>query len=234
MGPTIKYRISEKAVTLAWEEKIDIDIHRQVMLADELISNFPFAGWIENVPGYHTLTIFFDPYIIVKQTRSLDAFQFVEDYLDHIIASPEDPASFETRRVRVPVCYDPEFGIDLEEVSGLLKIGIDDIIHEHCNTPYHVFMLGFQPGFPYMGMLPDVLKIPRKAVPSIKIPAGTVAIGGQQTGIYPFDSPGGWYALGRTPIELFVNGKAFFEPGDEVIFYPIDLDEYHKMKSVEH
>jgi inhibitor of KinA len=164
------YRISENAITLAWEEKIDIDIHRQVMLADELISNFPFAGWIENVPGFHTLTIFFNPFMIARQARDTNVSRFVEDYLDHIIASPERPASFETRRVRVPVCYDPQFGLDLQEVSGVLKIGIDEIVREHCSTPYHVFMLGFLPGFPYMGMLPDVLKIPRKAVPAIRIP----------------------------------------------------------------
>jgi inhibitor of KinA len=229
MGPTTLYRISEKAITLAWEEKIDPDIHRQVMHADALISNNPFIGWVENVPAYHTLTIFYDPLIIHRQLGASLAFPYIENFIAGILQQPFNYQEIRQRELRVPVCYDLSLGYDLPAATEILGLDAQEIIGLHCSTRYHVFMLGFLPGFPYMGILPEALTIPRKDVPLLHVPAGTVAIAGRQTGIYPVDSPGGWYAVGRTPIVLFREGKAYFEPGDVVEFYPISLAEFHQL-----
>jgi inhibitor of KinA len=111
---------------------------------------------------------------------------------------------------------------DLELAAEKLGISIDQLIALHTSRRYHVYMLGFMPGFPYLGELPEQLNLPRKSVPAAKVAAGTVAIAGRQTGIYPFDSPGGWYAIGKTSISLFDHGKAYFEPGDKVEFYQVN------------
>jgi inhibitor of KinA len=229
MGPTTLYRISEKAITLAWEEKIDPEIHRQVMYVDALISKYPCIGWVENVPAYHTLTIFYDPIIIRRQLGVSRAFPYIENFLSGIFQRPFSYQDLGQRELRVPVCYDLSLGYDLPAAAEILDLDIQEIIRLHSKTRYHVFMLGFLPGFPYMGILPEALTIPRKDVPLLHVPAGTVAIAGRQTGIYPVDSPGGWYAVGRTPIVLFREGKAYFEPGDMVEFYPISLEEFHQL-----
>jgi inhibitor of KinA len=226
------YRISEKAITLAWEEKIDIDIHRQVMQIDALIRREPFPGWIENVPAYHTLTIYFDPLIIYKKPGIAESYPYIAEYLAKIYrANPIIPGHV-GKKLRIPVCYDPLFGNDIDEASARLDLTSGELVRLHSGQLYHVFMLGFLPGFPYMGILPESLVLPRKAIPVLKVPAGTVAIAGQQTGIYPVDSPGGWYAIGRTPLTIFSDGKAYFEPGDMVEFYSISYAEYQQWKSI--
>jgi inhibitor of KinA len=231
MGPTAVYRISEKAVTLAWEEKIDVDIHRQVMQADALIRREPFNGWIENVPAFHTLTIYYDPLIICRNLGYPGSYTFIEDFISKVFHSPFIITEQSVRRLTVPVCYDTSLGYDLPEASALLHITADELVRLHSGQVYHVFMLGFLPGFPYMGILPENLILPRKAVPMLKVPAGTVAIAGRQTGIYPVNSPGGWYAIGRTPVTLFKEGETYFEPGDQVEFYSISLGEYKQWTS---
>ena len=224
------YRISEKAITIAWEEKIDLDIHRQVMQMDASIIADPFIGWIENVPAYHTLTIFYDPLVIHRRLQVDDSFNYVEQAIEKYFQLPQPVSTSDIEILKVPVCYDLSFGIDLTELSHTLGLDIEEIVRLHTSKKYHVFMLGFLPGFPYMGVLPDALTVPRKHIPSLKVPAGTVAIASQQTGIYPVDSPGGWHAIGRTPVSLFKEGKAYFEPGDIVEFYSISLQEFDQLK----
>jgi inhibitor of KinA len=121
----------------------------------------------------------------------------------------------------VPVIYNEAVAPDLGIAAEKLGLTVPELIRLHTSQLYHVYMLGFMPGFPYMGELPEPLRLPRKAVPTARVAAGTVAIAGHQTGIYPYDSPGGWYAIGKTAISLFDQGKAYFEPGDEVEFYQV-------------
>lgn len=203
------YRLSERALTLAWEPKINRDLHQLVLETDRRICTKPFRGWIENVPGYHTLTVYYDPFI-----TEFDPTGFLKE----VAAMNSEGSLFEGRHLKVPVNYN---GPDLNMAADLLKLSEQQLIELHCSRSYHVYMIGFMPGFPYMGTLPEQLVIPRKSVPSSKLAAGSVAIAGYQTGIYPYESPGGWYVIGHTSIPLFENGKAYFEAGDEVEFYPI-------------
>ena len=203
------YRLSEKAITISWEPRIDKEINALVLETDRRISSRPFVGWVENVPGYHTLTVYYDPFV-----SAFDPSQFLKEVAARDLAA----SIFQGRNLKVPVRYN---GVDLSLAAEKLGISEEELVHLHHSRTYHVYMIGFIPGFPYMGILPDQLQIPRKSVPSPRVTAGSVAIGGSQTGIYPFESPGGWYVIGHTDIVLFANGKAYFEAGDEVEFIPL-------------
>jgi len=203
------YRLSEEAITISWEPKIDRDINALVLETDRRLYSRPFVGWIENVPAYHTLTVYYDPFV-----AGFDPTQLLHE----VAARNLESSLFSGRKLRVPVQYD---GPDLMMAAEKLGISAREVVNLHHSRKYHVYMLGFMPGFPYMGTLADELVIPRKDVPSPKVKAGSVAIAGHQTGVYPFESPGGWYVIGHTDIELFKDGKAYFEAGDEVEFYPV-------------
>lgn len=213
MGKVRIYRLSERAITVSWEPAISPAIHSQVLQHDKLINADSFPGWIENVPAYHTLTVYFDP---------LRSLANPEHFLQNMITVGVEAIPLHGRTIRVPVTYDPEATPDLTLAAEKLDMTIEQLIGLHTSQKYHVYMLGFMPGFPYMGELPERLRLPRKSVPAARVAAGTVAIAGNQTGIYPFDSPGGWYGIGKTPITLFDHGKAYFEPGDEVEFYQVN------------
>lgn len=205
-------RIAEGAVQVSWESSMDRTVHLRVMGLDQCIREDPFPGWEENVPACHTLTIFFDPTIFEDTIQSL--LLRYSDSTNYLI--------YKGRHVHIPVCYDPEFAPDLPEASSLLGLSPDAIIDLHKAATYQVFMLGFLPGFPYMGMLSEQLVLPRKAIPSVSVAAGSVAITGRQTGIYPVEAPGGWYVIGRTPLPLFRGEQPLLQPGDEVEFTAID------------
>lgn len=212
MGKVRIYRSSERSITACWEAVISQEIHAQVLQLDKRTNGASFPGWIENVPAYHTLTVYFDP---VKGPADPVGF------LETLLPTEWRMTNTEGRIVRVPVMYDPEVAPDLEPAAEKLGLSTDQLIDLHTSQRFHVYMLGFMPGFPYMGILPGQLRLPRKSVPTARVAAGTVAIAGNQTGIYPFDSPGGWYGIGKTSLTLFEKGKAYFEPGDEVEFYQV-------------
>jgi inhibitor of KinA len=132
--------------------------------------------------------------------------------------------------VRVPVCY--ELGVDMENICKTVGLSEQEVITLHCRPTYTVWMIGFMPGYPYMGELPKALQIPRKANPDAKLAAGSVAIAEEYVGVYPFDSPGGWHVLGRTPLRLFDyqrTSPSFFNYGMKVQFYPITKDEFDSL-----
>lgn len=136
--------------------------------------------------------------------------------------------------VRIPVCYEPEFGFDLEPISKVVDLSPQEIIQIHTSQTYSVWMIGFMPGYPYMGELPKPLQIPRKSNPDPKLPAGSVAIAEEYVGVYPFDSPGGWHVVGRTPLRLFDHRRSspsLFHYGMKVQFYSITKEEFEKIKS---
>lgn len=162
------------------------------------------------MPAYHTLTVYYDPVLLEVELPG------------HLLrlASAARAEELKGRTLEIPVHYDPAMAPDLPAVCAALGMSVREIAACHSSMTYHVFMLGFMPGFPYMGILPDQLILPRKTIPEKKVPAGTVAIAGKQTGIYPFDSPGGWYGIGWTELKMFDNGRSLLEPGDQVKFIP--------------
>ena len=187
-------------------------------------------GVIELAPAYNTVGVFYDP---TRVESALDESPF--DVLAAKIQSILNAAAFETqseerpRVIEVPVCYDLEFAADLGDVALHVGLPVDEVARRHSTASYQVNCVGFTPGFPYLSGLPTELATPRRATPRTEIPAGSVAIGGAQTGIYPRKSPGGWNVIGRTPLRLFDVRReppAIFQAGDQVRFRRISRAEF--------
>ena len=193
--------------------EIDLSINQRVHALGALVETSSMQGVTETVPAYATLLVQYDPLAI--------SFAKLRDFLREKISQIEAATSRTPKQIEVPVRYGGEYGVDLESVARHLQLQAKDVIRSHTQKTYTVFMMGFTPGFPYMGKLDDVLIMPRLETPRTHIPAGTVAIAGSQTGIYPIASPGGWQLIGWTPLKLFDPNSELpflFAPGDQVKF----------------
>ena len=193
-------------------------------LAERLDRDRP-PGVLDLVPAYASLGVFFDP-----DVADADAVaRWLRTRLDADDDRGPAPAG---RVVEVPVCYGGPFGPDLADAARELGLDADVLADRHASAAYTVAMIGFAPSFPYLAGLPPALALPRLATPRTRIPAGSVAIGGRQTGIYPRESPGGWRILGRTPLVLFDPSRdppALLAPGDRVRFRAIDADSFERL-----
>jgi len=205
--------LSDSAVLLRLGESIHPAINRQVHLLAAALTLHPLPGIIETVPGYASLTVHYDPLALTHAQ--------VCEWLESLLSLAAETASRPVKTVEVPVIYD---GPDLDFVAAHCRLTIGEVIRLHASTPYTVYMMGFTPGFPYLGILPEALRVPRRETPRPKVPAGSVGLAGVQTGIYPVESPGGWRLVGRTPLTLFDPQRKppfLFAPGDEVRFLAV-------------
>jgi len=211
----------------------------EVLRVFQLLQRAVIPGVIELAPAYTSVGVFFDP---IAYIRSNGAANGVFDELATRIRSAIIPASKLHRRrratrgprlIEIPVCYDPEFGIDLDRVAEHTKLSEREIVDLHSTSEYRVACIGFVPGFTFLAGLPRNLATPRRDVPRKEIPPGSVGIGGAQTGIYPLRSPGGWNLIGRTPLKLFDATKdppTLVSPGDRVRFRAITREEFESLK----
>lgn len=230
------YRIvplADQSLVVEFGRHPDPMVHRRVISLHNHLQRQPFPGYLESVPAYTTLTVFFNPLSpglrIYRGHRPL-----IESVRSFIVEAIKSAATIDISKavVRIPVCYGSSFGPDLPEVSRLCGLDSEEVIALHTGVKYRLYMIGFVPGFPYLGMTDARLDIPRKQVPSPWVPAGSVAIAGRQTGIYPQPGPGGWHVIGRTPFRLFRpdDSEPFpLEPGMEVVFERIDPVTYETM-----
>jgi inhibitor of KinA len=184
-------------------------------------------GVIELAPAYTTIGVYFD------STR-INGFDKLKATIEHLLQSNLEAARARAAAsvIEVPVCYESDFAPDLEEVARHAGISSDEVIRQYLDATYRVACVGFTPGFPYLSGLPPELATPRRSSPRKEIPAGAVAIGGTQTGVYPRKSPGGWNIIGRTPLRLFDvqrESPALFRAGDQVRFRQISRDEFDQM-----
>ena len=205
--------LGDSSLLVQLGDEIDLTVNRRVHALASLIEASSIKGIIETVPGYVTLLVHYDP--------SVFSFTEIKNHLRAEILQMEEIASRKPRRVEVPVRYGGEYGPDLEFVALHCDLQVEDVIRIHTERTYTIFMMGFTPGFPYMGKLDDAIITPRLEAPRTRVPAGTVAIAGSQTGIYSIDSPGGWQLIGWTPLKLFEPESDIpflFSPGDEVKF----------------
>jgi inhibitor of KinA len=208
---------------------------RAVLDALHKIRNAQIPGVLEAAPAYTTIGVLYDP------TRLADAgiepeaaFEWMAGQVRQTVsARASGMAKIKSRLIEIPVCYDPEFAFDLDEVAGHAAISPEEVVDLHRGTEYRVNCIGFTPGFPFLSGLPAKLATPRRATPRKEIPAGSVAIGGKQTGVYPIESPGGWNVIGRTPLRLFDPAKdppALLRAGDRVRFSPITRARFAALK----
>lgn len=207
--------LGDSALLVQLGDNINLATNRRVHALAALIDRSPLKGVIETVPAYATLLIHYDPLLLTY--KSLREWMFSK--IDQV-----DTINFtKPRLIEVPVSYGGENGVDLEFVAGFHHLRVEDVIRIHSEKTYTIYMMGFTPGFPYMGTLDDAIVTPRLETPRTYVPAGTVAIAGAQTGIYPIGSPGGWRLIGHTslqPLDLTSESPFLFSPGDEVRFLP--------------
>lgn len=221
------YPISENALTVCLGDKMDVAINDRVFRLFQYLQRHPNPFWKDLIPAYCTLTIVYDVGSIRKQHPA--AFTWVRNEMERALHACEESEPLPFRKVNIPICYDPAFGFDLKSLAKTNKLSVDQVIELHTQQTYRVYMLGFLPGFAYMGIVDNKIATPRLAAPRKHVPAGSVGIAGNQTGIYPLESPGGWNIIGRTPVVLFdgqANDSVLFQPGDEVKFFPITKEEF--------
>jgi len=205
--------LGDSTVLVQLGDEINLTINQHVHVLANLIITSSMNGVIEVVPAYATLLVHYDPLLL--------SFTQMKAHLHTQISQMEEIESRKPRRINVPVRYGGELGPDLEFVASHCGLRGEDVIRIHSEKIYTVYMMGFTPGYPYMGKLNDALIMPRLETPRTRVPAGTVAIAGSQTGIYSIESPGGWQLIGWTPVKLFDLGSEspfLFSPGDEVKF----------------
>ena len=211
--------LGDSALLVELGDKIDSIINQRVHALNVLLQANSIAGIVETVPAYCTLLIHYDPLIFTFDQVTL----WVRDKLSQV----DDSLNRKPRQLEVPLRYGGASGPDLEAVAASKGISTADIVRIHSEREYTVYMMGFTPGFPYLGILDERLITPRLETPRTLVKAGTVAIAGSQTGIYPLDSPGGWHLIGWTPLKLFDPTREIpflFTPGDIIKFTPLESD----------
>ena len=237
MDRSPSYKISslgETALFIDFGNTIDESINKLVHSLFYQLQNDPIPGMIEAVPGYSSLTIYYD-ILFIRNTlnKQTTAFEWISESLKKIIPKENIETGDPQILIKVPVCYEIEYAPDLGFIASQNKISHDEVISLHTSATYHIYMLGFLPGFAYMGMVDEKIASSRKQKP-VFVEAGSIGIAGKQTGIYPFRSQGGWQIIGRTPLKLFDKEKinpVLFKAGDKVQFYSITKDEFEDIKS---
>ncbi len=211
--------LGDSALLVQFGDEIDLAINRRVHALDAHLNANRLAGMIETVPAYASLLVHYDPLALT--------FAQASDWVEKAMTEAESTVAREPRLIEVPVRYGGEAGLDLDFVASQHHISAQEVVRIHTSREYIVYMMGFTPGFPYMGKLDNAIVTPRLETPRTRVTAGSVGIAGEQTGIYPIDSPGGWRLIGRTSLRLFdlAAGPPFlFSPGDTVRFVVEALD----------
>jgi inhibitor of KinA len=215
----------DSAITLELDERIDASVNARAVATAQALKAARLPGVRDIVATYRSVTVYFDPIRanLVEIERALDA------------ASVEPGTEDLPRQVQIPVCYGGDFGPDLGVVAAFAHVSEARVVELHAALAYRVFMLGFVPGFAYLGIVDERIAAPRRQTPRTRVAKGSVAIAGRQTGVYPCETPGGWQVIGRTPRELFNsdwNEPSLFAPGDEVRFEAIDRATFDRLSAV--
>jgi inhibitor of KinA len=238
MPPVPPYNITplgDSALLLDFGNAIDENLNELVVSVYQQLRKHPLPGMVEAVPAYSSIAVYYQPGVIRIQGNSPGtAFESMSLAIRQLLEEGRGHSLKEGKFVTIPVCHDPDFAPDLKWIARRNKISENEIIRIHTSATYRVYMIGFLPGFPYMGILDEKIAAPRKAAP-VMVEEGSVGIAGNQTGIYPFQSPGGWQIIGRTPLKLFdvsvKNSPALLQTGDLVQFTSITRDEFENIKS---
>lgn len=227
------YPCGDHAITITWGNTITAAANQQVMALYRYLCERKIPGVLDLIPAYASLTLVYDLATVIKKFPGQSAYTIMESALQQAAQLVELSSSTGSRKVIIPVCYDLSLAPDLVALAEQHCLTIDEVIQLHTASTYRVYMIGFLPGFAYMGSVDERIRTARKSSPRTKVPAGSIGIAGEQTGIYPLDSPGGWQLIGQTPLRLFDVNKAdpcLLQPGDDVQFSPISLTEFHQLK----
>jgi len=220
MNPSIE-QLGDSAALIVWRSLDHSAAWLQVQNAAACLDRNRIEGIVATAPAFKSLTVYYDCQILTWT----DIVKWIEEKLP----SPSQPFQIPRREIEIPVCYDEEFALDLISVASIHDLSPDEVIQLLSNATYVVQMIGFSPGFPYLAGLPIQLHAPRRAAPRIQVPSGSVAIGGEQAGIYSCSTPGGWNIVGRTPVRLFDpqrNPPCLLQTGDRIRFGRMDRRQF--------
>jgi len=218
---TLYFLMGDRGLLLEFGDEISREINEKVRRMALAIQAEILEGVVETVPTYRSLLIIYNPTVL--------PIEGLKKRLERIEEGLRQTPLPQPNLIHIPVVYGGIYGPDLEGVAKYHRISPEEVIRLHCSKPYLIYMIGFMPGFPYMGELPQALVTPRLKTPRLIVPKGSVAIAQRQTGIYSMESPGGWQLLGRTPVELFYPDKdppSILQMGDFVQFSPMTEKEF--------
>lgn len=233
--------IGDSSICVQFGTEINPVIHRKVKALVDHLEKDSFTGFIECVPAFTSVTVFYHPLLVHHSykkdvnpvEKNISPYKIVCAILKEILMNLVETKESKQRIVEIPVCYGGEFGPDLEAVAEYHHLSTSEAVEIHSKGEYLVYMIGFAPGFPYLGGMSEKIATPRRHSPRLSIPAGSVGIAGMQTGVYPISTPGGWQLIGRTPLDLFCpneNPPTLLQSGDIVKFVPISFEEYQAYK----
>ncbi|HEY3177494.1 MAG TPA: 5-oxoprolinase subunit PxpB [Casimicrobiaceae bacterium] len=225
--------MGDRCLIVEFDSRVDPEINAQVRSVAQYLLAHPIEGVVDVVPSFTTVAVHYRPER-VRDGHSVESpyqrlCRSIEGILAHGIARTDTG----TRVVEMPICYGGEFGPDLDEVAAQCNLTPQRVVELHAASPHQVYVLGFAPGFPFLGGLDPRLAMPRRATPRTKVPAGSVAIAREQSAIYSMETPGGWNIIGRTPLRLFApeaDPPCLLQPGDKVRFVPITVNRFNAMQ----
>ena len=223
--PDIQFA-SDRSLLIKIGEAISRENHEKVLKLFFLLSASKVQGIQSIHPAYNSILITFDPCFVHPHQ--------INEIITSLLQQENSVTIPESRIINIPVCYEDEFAMDILKVARYNSLTVDQVIQFHSQPEYLIYFLGFSPGFPYLGQMPKEISMPRLLTPRLKVPEGSVAIGGDQTGIYPVASPGGWNIIGRTPLTLFSPDKkepTLLRMGDKIKFVPITKKEFQQLKN---
>lgn len=217
-------KAADSAIVVEFGSAIDRRTSDRVLALAETLEQAGLRGVTEVVATFRSLSVNYDP---LTTTGS---------ELEQVIASFVDQPSQSAHHKRlwmIPACYDPKFAPDIEDVARIKGLSTTEVAALHAGTQYHVYMIGFVPGYPYMGDLPEKLQLPRRSDPRLRVPPGSLAIATSMTAVYPYESPGGWHLIGTSPVRFFDAASAkgsLLGPGDGVKFEPVSPEEFDRIR----
>jgi KipI family sensor histidine kinase inhibitor len=218
--------VGDRGLLVEFSAEIDLETNQKIHAFCRLLEDDLPEGIVEIIPSYRSLVLVYEP-LVVDMPK-------LQEKLVILYGDVESAIDLNAEIVEIPVCYGGEFGEDLEYVATHNGLSVDQVISIHSGTLYPVYMIGFTPGFPYLGDLSEKLHTPRLATPRTLVPAGSVGIANNQTGIYPIDSPGGWQLIGRCPYKLFdpLRSNPFLvKAGDQLRFIPVSRQDFFALQT---
>ncbi len=217
------FPLGDAGLTVEFGNEISAELNNRVINLAGFFDKNPFPGFVETVPAYASLSVFFDVSIVRKNFPDFPtAFEAIKNFMENALQNLNDLEENKSRLVEIPVRFDAAYALDLDSVASLSNLNAGEVIEIFLAATYRVYMLGFLPGFAYMGEVDERIAAPRKTAPRVRVPKGSVGIAGRQTGIYSLESPGGWQIIGKTNLELFTpeaESPTFLQAGDGVKFY---------------